>query len=335
MNYMRISGLILFTSMVAAGAQAAERNWDISGQSLRISTPCAKQVTIEPAADLQGKVEVRANASRQEEIDRLTVNGGAVATIDKNATCGNGWMSAKPSLVLTIRVATGMPLRIEEGGVADYDIGAVGGPLDLALTGSGNAHAINAAPLKVALTGSGDLKIGEVSGKIEGKASGSGNLSIGKANGQGADLVGSGSGDISIGGGAIGPVNAILRGSGNLTLPATGSLELLMTGSGNATFQQVSGAIEAQSSGSGNLLIDRVEANAVTMHISGSSDIKIGNGSIATLMLQASGSRDIVIDAAVGDATIATSGSSSVRIPKVSGKVVQNISGSGRLTIGH
>jgi len=335
MNHMRISGLVLITSMVAAGAQAAERNWDLTGQSLRISTPCAKQVTIEPAADLQGKVEVRANASRQEEIDRLTVNGGTVATIDKNATCGSGWNSSKPTLVLNIRVAPGMPLRIEEGGVADYDIGAVGGPLDLALTGSGNAHAVNAAPLKVALTGSGDLKIAEVSGKLEGKASGSGNLSIGKANVQGADLVGSGSGDITVGGGSLGPVNAIMRGSGNLTLPAIGALELLMTGSGNASVQQVAGAVEAQSSGSGNLLIDRLDANAVTMHISGSSDIKIGNGSIATLMLQASGSRDIVIDAAVGDATVSTSGSSSVRIAKVSGKVMQSNSGSGRLMIGH
>jgi hypothetical protein len=315
MEYRQICGLVLVTSLAATGAQAADRNWNLAGQALKITTPCARQVTIEPAANLRDAVEVQANASRQEEIDRLTVTGGSTATIDKNTSSCGGWTSSKPTLILTIRVPAGMPLRIEEGASADYQIGAVGGPLDLALAGSGDVKAANANQLRALLSGSGDVAIGQLAGKLEAKASGSGNLTVNA--------------------GTVGPVKAILSGSGNLTLPAIGALELLTTGSGDTKVQSLAGDVEVQTSGSGNLAVGQVQAGSVKLQATGSSDIKFGGGSINSLMIMASGSRDIEIDAAVTDATISSSGSSSVRIPKVSGKLVQNSSGSGRLSINH
>ena len=200
-DHIRLFRRFLTTAVLVAatGAAAAEHNWTVDGSELRVTTPCARHVTIEPSSSLKGKIEVEARADHQEEIDQLRITGGSVATVTrKEDSC---WMpgpnlqvgkvhigvSHEPTLEMTVKVPQAINIAIKEGASGDYHIGAVDGTLRLELHGSGSVEAETAKELSLSLTGSGDAHIEQVAGRIEGKISGSGDLEIAKreaANGK-------------------------------------------------------------------------------------------------------------------------------------------------------
>lgn len=302
-------GLVLFGGMVTSlSAQAAERSWALDGQSLKIDTPCAKNVTIQPGA-AAGKIKIQAEADHGEEIAQLSVTGGTVAKIGKNQDgCWSNHNisiggvriggSSNPTLMLTLTVPDGISIEIREHGSADYQLGAVGGPLALDLGGSGDVSAATVTDLSLKISGSGNAEIADLTGRLIGVMSGSGNLTVTRA--------------------------------------VVSQSNLAQSGSGNVSADHFQGPLQVKMSGSGNLNIGMIDSANVALQLSGSSDITINEGKITNLALSASGSSDVTIDAAIRDASINLAGSSEVHIPEVSGHLAQSNSGSSHIEIaGH
>jgi hypothetical protein len=288
--------VILLAVGLTDSALAAGRIWTVAGENLKILSPCAETVTIEPAADLHGRIKVTASARHQEEIDQLRIVGGPSVLVDK---IGSRCLSSNsPSLTLVLEVPVKTAIDIAEHGSTNYHLGDIGGTLQLALGGSGDVEASHSSNLSIVSSGSGDVEVAAIDGAVEGKLSGSGNLSLGK------------------------------------TLPGANGLQFVSTGSGNITIRQANGPLQAKLSGSGNLTVNEIETAKVDLATTGSSSIHLANGSIADLSIAASGSSDITVDAQVVNAALNITGSSDVSLPSVSGHVTQNHSGSGHLQIG-
>lgn len=347
MVYRQICEFMIVSMLAVTGASAAERSWTVSGQSLNISGPCAKAVSIEPSADLQGKIEVQASAEHQQEIDRLSITGGSAATIEKNTehcysgslavdigSVSLGFSNFKPTLKLTVRVPAGIAIGVKDGGSGDYSVGAVGGPLDVKMSGSGELHAVNATKLNLALSGSGSATIDDVSGMLASKQSGSGNVTLGRVSVSTSEVALSGSGHFSANDGNAGQVSAKISGSGHLHLPDVGGLELATAGSGDSVIRRDNGAVEAKLAGSGKLIVKDINADTVSLRTAGSNKVDLGGGNIGNLTVASAGSSNIAVDAMVGDASVSIMGSGDVNIPHVTGHVSQTTMGSGRISVG-
>lgn len=312
--------------MAATGSVAAERNWTVQGQDLRMSTACAKSVSIEPSASLKGQVTVEARADHQEEIDNLSVTGGSTALVTRahescwapgpNVQIGGLHLgvSEDATLELTVKVPAGIAIAVKEGGSADYHIGDVGGPLRLELHGSGSVQAESAKELSLVISGSGDARVASVSGKLDGKISGSGSLDVQKAVVASTELSISGSGDARIDEGDLGALTLTLHGSGDFSGPAAGD-------------------VKYESSGSATLSLRSVKAGTVSLKVSGNGDASIGDGAINSLLISSTGSANLKVGATVTDADVTVRGSGDVHLHKVSGKLTRNERGSGRIQV--
>jgi hypothetical protein len=332
-----------------SSAQAAERTWSVEGASLRIVSPCARHVTIEPSSELHNRVEIAARAEHVEEIDALSVAGGSVASITLgNKSCAAtgphlaiggfllGLFNHSPTLDLTLRVPVGSGLDLHDGGISNYQVGMVGGPLTLALSGSGNLQAGNVLELSANVSGSGDARIDAVNGPIDGRLTGSGSLSVGQATSATTTLMINGSGDVKIIEGAIGNLSATLHGSGKLLAPATNAVKVLTSGSGDVALGHVNGPVEIRLSGSSALTIESIAAPATAIQLSGSSPVRIGAGNIGALTISSSGSSNVTIGATIGDADVNVSGSGDISIAQITGRLNQSHSGSGSIQVaGH
>lgn len=328
-DHIKLFRRILTTAVLlaATGSVAAERNWTADGTELRVASPCAKRITIEPSASLQGKIEVSGHADHQQEIDQVTVTGGSTATITrKDDSCwtpGNNirvgnvhiGISERPTLELTVKVPQAINISIREGASGDYRIGAVDGTLKLDLHGSGSVEAENAKELTLALTGSGDAHIDQVAGRIEGKISGSGDLDIAKATVASTSLTITGSGGAEIRNGDIGAVTVYLHGSGKFSGPAA------------------TGDLKVESSGSSSFSLHSVTAANAYARVSGNGDIDLGDGTIGSLVVSSTGSADVRIDAVVTDADLSEHGSGDMELRKVTGKLSRSEHGSGKIRV--
>jgi len=266
-----------------------DKSWTVDGGDLRIVTPCAKTVSIEPSADLTGKVEVSATG-RRGEIDQLDVAGGATASMGAHdGKCKGGGphfsfslfrlgVDTGPSLAITVKVPAGTAIDIREGKSTDYDIGAVGGVLTLDLSGSGDVSAAEVKDPVVRLSGSGDAQLDKVSGTLDGRLTGSGDLSIGRADVSNANLASSSSGDLSVDEGDFAALAVRLTGSGDLSVGEgkVGSLTVASSGSGGAQVDAVVGDADLSASGSGDIEVHEVTGQCKQAH-HGSGSIKIGD----------------------------------------------------------
>jgi hypothetical protein len=326
--------VILLVS-AASSVQAADKSWTVQGNALKIATPCAKTVEIQPGGEAH-QIKVAATADHGEEIDQLKVAGGDTATIDVGgARCWlSGLLYEKPTLALSIKVPDGAALDITDGGVARYTIGAVGGALTLSLGGSGGVKAADAKDLSISLSGSGTSDIGTVDGRLKARIAGSGDLSIAHLHAPAADIALSGSGNLQVADGDAGAVTGSVQGSGNLTLPAASGTHLAASGSGDVTVKSVKGQFEAKLSGAGNMTIEAIDASSANLQTSGHTVIKLGSGSIGAFSLSSAGASDIDVEATVNDANISMVGAGEVRIAKLTGHVSQSVTGAGRVVVG-
>ncbi|HMA51271.1 MAG TPA: DUF2807 domain-containing protein [Magnetospirillaceae bacterium] len=325
---------ILLVSAVSS-VQAAEKSWVVQGNSLKIATPCAKTVEIQPGGEAR-QIKVSASADHGEEIDQLKINSGEPATIDVGgARCWlSGLLYEKPTLALTIKVPDGTALEISDGGVAHYSIGAVGGNLVLAFSGAGGVKAANAKDLSLSLSGAGDAQIGEVDGRLRARISGAGDLSIDHLRAPATELDLSGKGSVKAADGDAGTLAAKVSGAGNLALPSTSTARLSASGSGDIAVASVKGVFDAKLSGAGNLKVDAIETSAANIQTSGHSEVRLGAGSIGAFSLSSAGASNLDILATVTDANISMVGAGEVRIAKLTGHVSQSVTGAGRVVIG-
>jgi len=327
---------ILLVSAVSS-AQAAEKSWSVQGNSLKIATPCAKTVELQPGGEAH-QIKVVANADHGEEIDQLKISGGEPATIDVGgARCWlSGLLYEKPTLTLTIKVPDGTSLDISDGGVAHYTIGAVGGSLAMAFSGAGGVKAVNAKDLSLSLSGAGDAQIGSVEGRLRARISGAGDLSVEHLHASATELDLSGRGSVKAADGDAGTLAAKVSGAGNLALPSTAAARLSASGPGDIVIASVKGVFDAKLSGAGSLGVGAIDASAANIQTSGHSAVKLGGGSIGAFSLSSAGASDIDVQATVTDANISMVGAGEVRIAKLTGHVSQSITGAGRVEIaGH
>ena len=336
MRHWQCVGAAIALLVSAPFAQAADRNWTVSGNGLKIATPCAKTVDIQPGGDAH-QIKISASADHVEEIDQLKVAGGDPATIDIGGS--RCWLSGllsseRPTLALTIKVPDGAALDIGDGGAAAYTIGAVGGVLHVSLAGSGGMKAANSKELTIALSGSGNATIDSVEGKVTGRLSGAGDLTISRVHAPRTDLDLSGKGTVRLSDGDAGQLTASVHGSGSLTAPAVAGAKLSNSGSGAVAIRSVKGALDAELSGAGTLSIDSVESPSTNIQVTGHSNVKLGGGSIANLTVSSAGASDIAVEASVGDANVSAVGSGGIRLAKVTGHVSQSSTGSAKIAIG-
>jgi hypothetical protein len=327
-DHIRLFRRLMTTAflLAATGSVAAERNWTVQGADLRVTTACAKSVSIEPSSSLKGQITVEARADHQEEIDNLNVSGGSTAVIGRNhESC---WMpgpnmqigsvhigvSEPETLELTVKVPQGIAIAVKEGGSAEYRIGDVGGPLRLELHGSGSVEAESAKELNLAISGSGDAHIVSLTGKLDGKISGSGSLQVQKAVLSSTDLTINGSGDAQIDEGDLGNLTLTLHGSGDFSGPAAGN-------------------VKYESSGSATLKLRSVKAATASLKVSGNGDVAIEGGSIGSLVISSTGSADLKVYADVTDGDVTVRGSGDVKLHKVSGNLARSERGSGHISV--
>ena len=335
-HWLGVGAAVALSVSALSGAQAADRSWTVPGNGLKIATPCARSVDIQPGGDAR-QIRISAAADHAEEIDQLRVAGGEPATVDAGGVrCGLPGMpsSQRPTLVLTIKVPDGAALDIGDGGAAGYTIGAVGGVLHVSLAGSGGLKAVNAKESTIALSGSGKAEIDSVEGKVTGRLSGAGTLAIGRLRAPSTDFDLSGTGAVRVNDGDAGQLTASVRGAGTLSVPAAAAVKLSDSGSGAIAIKSVKGGLDAELSGSGTLSVDGVESPSVNIQVTGHSNVKLGPGAIASISLSSAGAGDVGIDATVTDANVSAVGAGEIRFAKLTGHISQSSTGAARIVVG-
>jgi hypothetical protein len=264
-----------------------KETWSIPVTSaLVIATPCASAVAINPDSTLQNRIEIIAKARDKHQITELQTTGGATAYItgagshcvgqtactDSSAICAG--LPSDPTLKLAIAVPADIAITVTEAQGADYQIGNVGGPLTLNLSGSGDVNAAAATGLNATLAGSGDAHIASVTGTINATLANSGDLDIANAAVAAANLTLNGDGDVNIGGGNLGTLNATLSHDGDLHIPAAQNTTLLLSADGDVDIGKILGNLTATLTGDGDLSVNTVTGDAA-LTSSGNGDITI------------------------------------------------------------
>ena len=276
MHHWQSLGAAILLVSATMGAQAAEQNWTVDGGSLKMSRSCARSVDIQPGG-AGHQITVAAKADKDGEVSKLRVAGGSTATIDvAGVDCySSGWFGGShPTLALTIKVPDGAAIEVNDGGVAHYTIGAVGGTLTLSLAGASGLKAVGATTLALELSGAGKAEIGETGnskvrtsgagdvtitklrGTLNAKLSGAGNLTVDSIEASSVDLNGAGRTDIKFGKGSIGNFTLDVAGASDVQVDAVVTdAKVSVAGAGDVKFAKLTGHIDQSVAGVGKVTV--------------------------------------------------------------------------------
>jgi hypothetical protein len=134
--------------------------------------------------------------------------------------------------------------------------------------------------------------------------------------------------------GAVGVLHAHLAGSGYLTAVSADDLDIHISGSSNVNIGQTSGPAGVRIAGSGNFRIGNTDMPSLKISVRGSGKFTIDNGQIGTLTASVAGSGALKIMATVQDATLSSVGSGNIDVAKVTGTLSSNKAGSGAIRAG-
>jgi hypothetical protein len=228
-------------------------------------------------------VEIRVPADVEVEVENLI---GAWTIDDRTghfafeAERGNGTIGTTETAAIAL------------SGHATVEIGAVAGQLMLAVAGSGTLRGGPAGALEMSVAGSGEVILGDIAGGVTARIAGSGEAVIGRAA----------------------SVNAALAGSGSLRLGAVADgFAAVVQGSGSIVTAAASGAFEVAISGSGSLRVDEGRASPFQVTITGSGNARYG-GTAVDPVATISGSGGLVIGRLEGNLTQRISGSGRVEV---------------------
>lgn len=237
--------------------------------------------------------------------------------------------------VVTVRLPAGTPVNID-GLIGKLDAGDLNGPLALTTEGSLRAEIGDVSTAAINTYGSGTITLGDVAGDFSARASGSGNISAGDV--QSATVEIRGSADVSLGNVAMGlthrgmgsgdlgadrvegAVAVALQGSGDARIEGgeATSLQVNLTGSGDAQFGGRTQELTLEVRGSGRARVETVEG-PVEIRSSGSGDIRIAEGRADGFRVRASGSGDVHFGGTAVNADISTTGSGDVSVGSYEG----------------
>ena len=212
-------------------------------------------------------------------------------------------------------------------------LGDVSGDLSLISRGSTDLEFGNAARIDIEASGSGDVIGGSISGEAKIASRGSSDVKLGDIGYLSAET--SGSGDIEAGK-ISGPLKASSHGSGNFDVgDISGEFVASSSGSGDIKAGDILGDLRVKTRGSGDFEAGDIIANTVDMSSGGSSSMTLDDGKIENLIIIASGSSDVSLDADILNAELRASGSSDINLERVTGELTQKTSGSADISVSH
>lgn len=266
-------------SLALLPALAAPQNQSLQGNSLRLDNLQVAEVTVNvvPATQgiqvtLDGKPEAVARTSFRTEAN--------VAIVHMDDRPYDTWNSSDGYDVnLVVTVAPGTPLELASF-TGKATIGDLNAPLAVDTSGSGEIHAGRVAVASLDASGSLDVEIASIDGALSVDTSGSGSITAG----------------------------------------AVGSTSISMSGSGDVTLASVKGGLNIDTSGSSNIAVGTIDA-ALSIDTTGSGDVKIDRGRASTFTVSTSGSGDVSFGGTAVNPQISTSGSGNICIDSVEGSI--------------
>lgn len=273
----------------------------VAGTSLRIRHVAANVIiTPEDRTDFLVEISNQPGRAPLPSVDtsdgRITIDGHLRGRIER---CTDGGASLRDYGDLsaadlpTITIRAPRTLSVDRSGAGSLQIGAAQ-DLDLDFSSCGSAN------------------LGDVAGELDVDLAGSGHVTTGAAHSLTADVAGSG--QLSVGAVAAG-ANIDIAGSGTVRLAS------------------LTGELNADGAGSGNLIIEGGDVTDASVDLAGSGDVDIA-APVRRLEVSIVGSGDVDVAGAVGDIEADIAGSGSVRALSVSGNVRKEVWGSGDVRIG-
>jgi hypothetical protein len=245
--------------LLAGGtAQAATRHLAAPAKQLEIDSPCARQVVVTPDQAIGAQVTVDAVADHEEETAQLVLSGGDPAKLSVPDRCWRpGFtMDFRPTLVLNVHVAPGAALGIGESGQAEYQVGDIGGPLALDLSGAVRVQAGKVGALSLDLSGTGAVTVTQTSGALQASLSGLGTLNVATGTIGAASMELSGRGSVQFDNGTIGKLTLSSSGTSNVTIGATVSdASIEVSGISNVRIAKVTGSLTKDVSGVASVVV--------------------------------------------------------------------------------
>lgn len=129
-----------------------------------------------------------------------------------------------------------------------------------------------------------------------------------------------------------GPLQVNVAGSGDVRAGNAESARLRVAGSGDVRVRTVSGELTADIGGSGDVRVEQVNG-AVRARIAGSGDIAVDGGRTPDLRAQIAGSGDVRFNGRAERVTAQIAGSGNVTV-RSAGSVTRSVVGSGRVNVG-
>ncbi|MEE9273252.1 MAG: DUF2807 domain-containing protein [Robiginitomaculum sp.] len=175
----------------------------------------------------------------------------------------------------------------------DITIGDVTGPLDLAISGSGDVKIGDAGASDISISGSGDLETGDLA-SVELKMSGASDIDIG-------DVL--------------------------------GHMEIRSSGAGDVTVGRIKGGLHYVGSGASDFDAEYVDGGDLYIDVSGSSDTSIDDGDVNKLYIEASGASDVDYHGSSVNGETHASGASDITLKRPSGSLDASDSGAGDVNV--
>ena len=254
------TALVILSACALGGtARAATHSETLAGDGLVIDSPCARSVRVMPDAGLHGQFLVEASADDQEEIDHLAFDSqGSARVRTRPGECWQRTPGAPPTLVLSVRVPASSKLTIDEAGTGRYEVGVVGGPLSLDLSGAASITDEATAALQVNISGAGTVHVGRAEGPAHFDVSGHGQVTVAQAAMPSLSVDLSGAGHLGVAAGHVGNVSVQSSGAGSVDIGADADdASVDLSGFGSVHFGKVAGQLRKDVSGFGSVTVGR------------------------------------------------------------------------------
>ena len=246
----------------------------LKGRTLEVENVRCRRISVSPDASLSGSVTVRASYDDPAEFEVLVMRSGKAAGVSspdipepvrrrsfldrlfRLAPPARG-LTGEPTLELDIAVPPGFAVGIGVGGAPRVDVGPVGGPLRLGLSGSAKGKADGGEALELELSGSAEAEVGRAAGKAAVDLSGSARARVMAVDVGTLDIGCSGDAFAEILSGSARSASVEASGGARIEVLAEvgGGVSVEAAGSARVRFATVLGGVEHDVSGSARVTV--------------------------------------------------------------------------------
>lgn len=228
----------------------------------------------------------------------------------------------QPNSRLPLRIRTAGSRTIVDGGLSINRIRACRGAGDQAAVRVLGVGEVSAREMpKVVIHAPRDVDVA-AGGAVYGSIGRAANVSLGNA----------GCGDWTVGN-VERQLKINVAGSGDIRTGTSGQARLRVAGAGDVSTADVRGPLDVEVAGAGDVAVRSV-AGPLTVHVAGSGDVSVAGGRAGAVNVSVMGSGNVEFRGVADSLTARIAGSGDVRAREVRGRVVKQVIGSGRVTIG-